>query len=311
MDEFWDCVENVWNKSRVVAWVLALSGVSLALWASLCPQSPGVSIGLLALAAGIMSVRTKMHPSEKFAWVAVLVVFAILEVRAINKSDETNEAIRNGQNQKFQDIADGLQKSVDTSKKQYDSTITHVEGVLKTTNQVGLLAAKNLENVTGGDAFAYVFPSVISEGNDLVTLNVHNDGAQVLSGVVVTIRRVISGAPEPEATNVGVVMDTSLAIPIGPLAPHEGRTVPGGVIRPILSADGNAVYHIWVNAQNPGTSENLYFRPSKDGQGWAYMLKAWKEATGKRKKGDVFAPREKIWIRYVKTRDWVEPTKRR
>src|ERR1035441_10474178 len=98
MQKFWEAVESVWNDSRVLAWVLPVAAFCAVLWASFWPPSPGVSIGLLALAAGIMSVRPKMHPAEKFAWVVVLIAFAVLEVLAIGRSDKANESARNLQN---------------------------------------------------------------------------------------------------------------------------------------------------------------------------------------------------------------------
>jgi len=85
--------------------------MALALWAGFWPRSPGVSIGLLALVAGIMSVRPQMRPAEKAAWVFVLVAFAVLEVHAINRGDEENKTIRDGQNEVFKGIADGVKKS--------------------------------------------------------------------------------------------------------------------------------------------------------------------------------------------------------
>src|SRR5664280_1120660 len=108
MEMFWRRAENIWNTNRILAWGLVLTGVGLALWAGFYPKSPGVSIGLLAGVAGVMSVRPKMLPAEKFAWVAVLVAFTILEVHAIKMSDENNRSTRDSQNKAFGDIADDL-----------------------------------------------------------------------------------------------------------------------------------------------------------------------------------------------------------
>jgi len=180
IENFWAAVEDIWNSSRVVAWLLAMGGISLAVWASFWPQSPGVSIGLLALAAGIMSVRPKMHPAEKFAWVAVLAVFAILEVIAIGHSDKTNEGIRDQQNAKFDGIAEKLKTNIETSKTQYKDTIDHVDGVLEQTKGVAQIAQENLEDVTGGESFGYVIPSLTERGA-LIAMMVHNDGKQPLT----------------------------------------------------------------------------------------------------------------------------------
>jgi hypothetical protein len=257
----------------------------------------------------------KIRKLEKALWTVLMFALVGLELRTLyldrDEHDREQAHERCTQKQSFEAIASGLETSIRNSEGQYASTVSHVDDVLKTTQAVAGLAKTDLANITGGDAFAYVYPSRPEEGNDLVTLNVHNDGAQVLSGVVVTIRRVISGSPEPEVGDNSIEFEGKPAINIGSLAPHEGRLVPGETFRPITGVDGTGIYHVWVNAQNPGTSENLYFRRSKNGLGWSYMLKAWKVATGKKKKGDVFVASSNVWIRYVKTVDWVEPTKQR
>ncbi len=286
--------------------MLVCAGLGLVLLASLKPQSPGVSIGLLALAAGIMSVRPEMHSAEKLTWVAILVVFAILEVNAINRTEADNKSARDDQNAAFKGIADGLKASLDNSKQQYETTIGHVDGVLETTQKVSVLAKENLENVTGGNSFAYVYPKNIGGSNNF-RLFVHNEGKQILSGVVVTVVRVISGSAVPGENAFAIMQPEQNPISIGTLPPNEGRSIslPQGLMTPIPRPDRTAHYHIWINAQNPGSSENLDFRPSKDGRGYAYSLVVWKPATGKRRRDDVYS--ENLWIRYVKRRDWTEP----
>jgi hypothetical protein len=123
--DFWSFLEHHWNHNRVVAWVLVLAAIGLALWAKFWPQSPGVSIGLLALVAGIMSIRPDMHPAEKFAWVVVLVAFTILEVLAIGRSDKDSKDARDSQNQEFQAIAGGLKTEDDGLKKAIEQTTAH------------------------------------------------------------------------------------------------------------------------------------------------------------------------------------------
>jgi hypothetical protein len=116
-------LETFWNKSKIVAWLLVLSATGLALWATYFPFSPGVSIGLLALAAGIMSLRPEMHIFEKMAWIAVLIVFTVLEVRAIGKSDEDNKIQRDAQNLRFDLIANGLKDAYALSQQQFTATM--------------------------------------------------------------------------------------------------------------------------------------------------------------------------------------------
>jgi hypothetical protein len=131
--EFWEQIEEQWNESRFLAWLLVLSAIGLVLWTSFNPQSPGVSIGLLALVAGIMSVRPKMHSAEKFAWVAVLITFAVLEVHAISRSDKENKQARDLQNQEFKSIANGLTDAIGADQRHFDATMAR-ESEIKNEN---------------------------------------------------------------------------------------------------------------------------------------------------------------------------------
>jgi hypothetical protein len=183
---------KIWNESKTIAWICVIAGWTLAAWAIWIPQSPGVSIGLLALVAGIMSLRPEMHIFEKAAWMALLIVFAILEVHAIRVSDEVNRAARDTQNREFSDIANGLKTSMAVSKDQYDSTIKQVNGVLKTTQDVSKITKQSLEDATGGDSFVYIdFPQPVFGFEKKV-------GTPPLSGVSVLIKHLVPGTANLE-----------------------------------------------------------------------------------------------------------------
>ena len=163
MENLWKRLEEFWNCNRGVAWMLSLTAIGLALWAGFVPQSPGVSVGLLALCAGIMSIRPQMRTLEKITWIAVLITFAVLEVTAIKRSDEESRAKLKEQNDKFELIADGLKTAITNGASQYKDTVDHINSVSKTTQQVGTLAKRNLEatkqnleSVTGGNSFVYI-----------------------------------------------------------------------------------------------------------------------------------------------------------
>lgn len=57
VEDLQDSIEDGWKHGRIIAWLLVITGTSLALWSTYHPQSPGVSIGLLALVAGVVSLR--------------------------------------------------------------------------------------------------------------------------------------------------------------------------------------------------------------------------------------------------------------
>jgi len=79
---------------------LVLLGIGSVVYFYCHPQLPGVCIGVLALVAGIMSVRADMHIYEKMTWIALLIAFAVFEVQAIHRGDiestTKNQAILDG-----------------------------------------------------------------------------------------------------------------------------------------------------------------------------------------------------------------------
>lgn len=249
MRYFWQEVEFFWNKNRALAWILVLLGMGLALWTGVCPQSPGVSIGLLAGAAGIMSVRPKMHPVEKLAWVVVLVSFTILEVLAIGRADKAAEATRAAQTAAFSAIAEGLKTSIEQSKTQYGSTIEHVNGVLRTTQSVASIARENLMMESGYGSYPCVVPQLAS--GPAVPLYVFNRGMSNLTGVelkILTIKEIANGGRYLKP-----------AIELGTVSPVNGKPV-SEILYPEVGEDGTASYDLSIWTQTGFYTETLEFR---------------------------------------------------
>jgi hypothetical protein len=95
--------ERIWDESKPVSWGLVILAMFAAVWASFQPIT-GLSIGLLALIAGIVSLRPRMHFAEKIIWVLLLVIFATFEVVAIKKSDTASTKDRIDLNAKMTTI---------------------------------------------------------------------------------------------------------------------------------------------------------------------------------------------------------------
>jgi hypothetical protein len=113
-----------WEKKAIAAWnsnlaaiILCLVGTIAAIWAGLSVPSPGISIGLLAAAAAIMSIRPKMRPVEKIVWVVVLVILTPTEIRSILKNDLQNLNDRKAQNDTFSSIRRSQQAELDATVK--------------------------------------------------------------------------------------------------------------------------------------------------------------------------------------------------
>lgn len=272
MREFWSKAESCWNRNRILAWALVLSGIWLVLWSGFSPQSPGFSIGLLAGAAGIMSVRPKMHTAEKFAWVAILVSLTVLEVMAIGRSDKAASATRDAQNLAFKTIAEGLKTSISNSAAQYQSTISQLNDVLKQTEEVGDFAKKSLENITGGDSYIAMIPDVAYSGNE-ITFSVINRGKSLLTGasVLITTQGVYWPALRSQFMDA---VSKRLELPV--LHPGERMVIDRRIQLPPDRPDGD-IQRIYVTIGGPNfsTEEFLEFRKtSKDQKGegaaWEY-----------------------------------------
>jgi hypothetical protein len=271
MRTFWLKADSYWNGNRMLAWALVLLGMGLAVWSSFVPQSPGVSIGLLAGAAGIMSMRPKMHPAEKFAWVAVLVAFTVLEIIAIGRGDKAAEATREAQNRAFTAIADGLKTSIDASEGQYRSTISHLDGVLTQTEDVDALTKRTLENITGGDSYIATIPDVALSGDE-ITFSVTNRGKNILTGASVLITT--QGVFWPGVRNQ--LMDAvSKRLDLPTLHPGE-RMVIGRSVHLLPDRPEDEIQRIYVLISGPNftTEEFLEFKKTgkdqRGGDAWEY-----------------------------------------
>jgi hypothetical protein len=215
-----------------------------------------------------------MHSAEKFAWVAVLIAFTVLEVLAIKRSDEDSRAARDAQNVYFKAIADGLAGSIKASSDQYTDTIHHVDGVLATTQSVASLSRENLMNITGGESFAYVVPDTIFPKSIKIPLeqlsfsmHVKNAGDQPLTGVSVSVARFTG----KDFTDLGVMSPVAL----GTIAPRASMLVPERGFSPgqgYVEIDGLAHYSATITAQNGTIEEEIWFRRSSNVFGWDYKL---------------------------------------
>lgn len=285
----------------------------------LCPQvihvpwhpSVGVCIGVLGLVAAVLPfLREKVGRKEKSFWVVLLTGCLTVEVWSIRlediKRDREQEFTSCENLRAFKMIADGLRDDGLANQAHYTSTISRVDGVLTTTQNVARLARENLQNVTGGNSYAYVYPKLIIGSLSDYILEIHNMGEQVLTGVTVKTSLVISGVPQPGVKGIpDLVTRENRVLNIGTLAPNTGEKIPEVVLTPELRADGTATYRLLINAQNKGVQETLFFRRAVTGRGLAYKLFVLQGVPrSRRRKGDVFDGRE--WARYVKVIDWTD-----
>lgn len=253
----WTRIEEIWNESRSVAVLLILSGLALVSWTFFQPQSPGVSIGLLALVAGIMSIRPNMHPVEKLTWVFILIAFTILEVRSIKRSDEENKTIRDAQNARFSEIAQGLKDSIEIGKTQYQDTLGHVNSVMETTQIAANTARKGVDNLTGTNSYLDIFPIGQNGSFILVTVVLGNN---IVWDAQVNLRD--GGYVDSAFYTTPITKIQLKPVPVNSMVPL------GYAINPSIERDNQ--YGFKVDSRGTMSIEDLTIRYNKKTNVWEY-----------------------------------------
>jgi hypothetical protein len=280
-----------------------------------------LSVGMCSVILAVIAVFAPIgwenqSSRSKSARTVLLFVFLALELHAIRR-----DAIERSEDQAhtvcvqmehFRQIGERIEEANRQSREQYDETIRQVTDVLKTANEVAGLSKKNLENLTGAEAFAYVAPNLKMYRGNIFSVRLYNDSEQLLSGVTLKIARALGECPaDRPLSQCYLQTDDGLFKPLemGTIGPHDSLMVP----RPIdpEPAQGTVThYRITVTAQNGTALEHLWFRPTSDGQRYEYKLIVLKKSSGKRKKnGRYETDRDGNLIETIKEIDWTEPAK--
>lgn len=249
--------EQVWEHKRV-GFVLVLAGAVLsAYWLFRIP-APGYSVTVMGVAAALMAARTKATGYEKAGWMLLMFALLFVELRAIRKDRLGSEAkqaqAEKDLKQNFSDIGEGIKVSIAESDRNFAATMGK-------TNQV-------LENITGGDSFAYVSPQNFS--GDRFAGVVWNNGEQALSGLTLTIAH----TSEPDWGGAFF-----RPIFIGTIGPHEYAPIPTFIFQPKADEKtGQDSYWIMLSAQNGTASQSLWFRRDRNNPAnWAYSFQVSKQ----------------------------------
>jgi len=207
-------------------------------------------------------------------WTLVLFVFVFLEIWAIHFDQEehdqqqTRELCMAGQN--FKNIANRIDSATTKSEAQFDESIGREVVILNKTEDLGRLAKRNLESLTGGSSYAFITPqNSVHPGP--IAMGLRNVGKQTLSGVIVTIGRVIKECPDPGDSSCPFVMDEGPMHPtaVGSLSPNVGFEMPT-MLTP--NADGSGHFFVIISAQNGAALEHIWFRKSARDNGSAFRL---------------------------------------
>jgi len=251
---------TVWHKKPLSVLLIYVSICVLMYWnwPSPTPLPPGYAVTALAVAAAVMTVLGEMKGKEKLAWIGVLFAFLLLELNSITVERKAQEDIqkqaRAEQLQHFGEIGNRIRESIVESDKNFSATMGK-------TNQV-------LENITGGDSFAYVSPQNFS--GDRFAGVVWNNGEQALSGLTLTIAH----TSEPDWGG-----SFFRPIFIGTIGPHEYAPIPNFIFQPKADEKtGQDNYWIMLSAQNGTASQSLWFRRDRNNPAnWAYSFQVSKQ----------------------------------
>ncbi len=254
----------------------------------------GEAIGLLAVVAVLMTISETS--AEKVVWTGLCFLLFFAETRAIQE-DRAKQADQ----QMLNDLlTEGKFARIDRSVGQ---SLRKLQVVSSDVKNGTAASVASLRNITGGDAFALVYPAVNPYDREL-RWKAHNAGDYPLTAVTATIYQIMNKASGPLDD---LQMTFIRTIPIGVLAPRIGRDLHIGDIAPESGAPDYVWIKIYVNAQNQGVNETIVLRQSGLGRGLAFRMLAYRMqlATERNAGSEVFAGKR---IRCLLDTDWIEPT---
>lgn len=142
-------IEEVW-KDVHVSILLCSVAFCTSLWALMSLPLPGVSIGILGVVAAVMSLRGEMRPVEKTAWIVILTMLLVAELRSITKNNAQVASDREVQNRKLQTLNNELSQSISENQSRFRATIDGLGATLsrvdKTVRQTEPHALVRFEN---------------------------------------------------------------------------------------------------------------------------------------------------------------------
>lgn len=124
-------VENIWNKRWLGNLLLAV-GVLCVVVGWWLPIPAGYAITGIAVIAAIMALRPKIGGWERSFWFVIVVFFAAMEIRAINRDrkDQTDKFISTSQG--LETAISGLKTTITEGRTHFDLTMDTMRKLLET-----------------------------------------------------------------------------------------------------------------------------------------------------------------------------------
>ena len=262
------------------------------------PSSPWyhMPVGIFAVAAGAsaaaMAIKENARWMWKGAWLLMVFVLTAAELRMIVWSDADAKKERGYSECQLEQNFQTIERE---NQEAFSETICGVGRVFQKTEQAADKATVAVNNITGGQSFAYLLPQPV-DGAEGYSVNVFNDGKNVLTGVTVRVGRV-KGEREHEE-EYWIDSSAMHAIPMYTIGPHSHALVPNYWIYPVENGVLATHFFAIVSAQNGDVLQDIFFRPAKKGKAYAFRF------TVKRAKN---MPGKYPKYTTLKTSGWIEP----
>jgi hypothetical protein len=225
----------IWS-SQYIAWtLLACVAVIVCFYWSFRIPSPGKAVAAMGIVAAITALRGEMSNPEKFFWLALLFIFLLIEVRAIDrdrkKHDDEQSVIRNEETQKFQHIADGLTAAI--------------SGINET-----------VQRVTGGDTFCYL--DIFGEQIPLTNASLRKHGTNPLYDVTM---KLLVMTPIPGGSPGQSRGEGTIKLNIGNMTAAERPAFGDISLAPFnLNGKESVDFYVAFAAKNGFWHQKVYFR---------------------------------------------------
>jgi hypothetical protein len=214
------------------------------------PFCPGVFIAVLAFATAAVAFRIdKARKAEKGIWVFIFLMLVVGEIwmMGIDRAshDDEQAKARAEQLRQFSEIAEGLKANIAFEKEHFDSTLSKMNGLVKTTDN-------ELAQITGNGEYCYLMPTSIPDANHRYSLLVLTSGTLPQEICDVNIQK--TDALEPDGSRL--MFDRHL----GPLSPSKspGKLGATGFKTDISVPEGT--YFVFIYTRNAEFLEGMTIR---------------------------------------------------
>jgi len=255
---------QVYRWARLHLWVLPTVLCAVAVFVSrhlfVTGHRPpvGVYIAIAGVVAGVLQLRKEPSKTEKAAWIVLMTVLLVAEIRNLYVEDSRQAARFQGIANSLRETKDGLKQTSDTLKNNIDENAKQFDATMKRSNQILGLSEESLNNITGGDSYAFVMAGITPSPPFQLAVDVV--GKYPVHDFHPNIQQEFGSDP----TSVQKQIASMHALPVG-----DGDFVPG--ITDIGESIGPGTYFVRLISRNEWLSEMIDISQCKDGK-WSEAI---------------------------------------